>query len=729
MKIQINVGPGWDTFAFLANALEFAGKSIGYAESERPPFLSFLTSLFFRLGYVSETTIFFVDGALFVVGAIGLYLFFKLRFDSIQSFFGSLLFVSFPIVLQWVATGYTDIASVSLSIWALYLTVLAVKKDSRFFYISFPIAMMAFLTRYPAGLIIFPMALYILISGKYLKNFKDMIIGIFAAIAVAAPFLTFFYKKFGDPFFPFVGAFSATAGPAPTEHFAYVPNPFYYLSNLPSYISAKGFLDSWMVYIIAFIVIIGIVIYIFDIATTKMMKSKIKKHVYEALRIERRGTKIKLIIFVVLLAIFVGTFGRISYMASEAVFFVFCYAIYSLLKDLEIKKIDIDLLFLSWFMSYFIFHSLFAVKVDRYFVTMAPAFSYFVVLGVSEISDKLRLKIRNVNLTPWILSIVLVFLVLSSVNVYMHSMSQKKDYIVEDDALASNWLVKYDPNYKDKIIYSDIWPISSWDLEMDVKPMPSFKDPRAFNHELEKYNVDYYFGIRSGMNLTSYNKITQFGTVVVYKKNQTKFEMKPYMLYIGKNWQNYIEDILDFKTFVIYEGGKYGLGEATYIDGHDLNELKKYPCILLYNFRWHDQKKAENLILDYAKSGGTVVIDASSNLNGIFNNLDDTIFLDTMITRKSLPPYPKVWISPKLGKQNIKFSPFLSEGQTWYGANYEPFGENKIENLVTADGNTLIGVQKVGKGKIIWIGYNFVWHAFILENMQERKLIQGVLEL
>lgn len=730
IKIQINVGPGWDTYAFLANALEFAGRGIGYTELERPPFLSLLTSIIFRLGYIDETVIFFVDGALFVFGVIGLYLFLKLRFDTIQSFLGALLFASFPIVLEWVGTGYTDIASVSFSIWALYLTVLAVKKDSRFFYLSFPLAMLALFTRFTAGFIIFPIILYIIMGGKYLKDFKNMVGGVFAAIIVAIPFLAYFYSVFGDPFFPFSATLTLTEV-LPAEKVSYVTDSLYYIKNIPSYIIAQNFSYHWIVYVIILIILIGAILYLISIIKTELMRSRVKKGIYDALNIQRKHTRIKLVIALFLLVIFILTFGRISYIVSDLLFLSLSYLAYNLLKSSK-AKIDIDLLFLMWFVAYFTFHSSYGVKVDRYFVTMAPAFSYFIVLGLSEITDLLKVKVKNINLTSWILSIILIFMVLSSAIAFIHDMPQKKDYLVGDSMVTSNWFEKYEPNYKTKIVYSDLWPVFSWYLKDDVKTMPLFNDTRAFGHELEKYNADYYFTLRKNLTLTSYDKVATFGSVIVYKKNSTKIGNKPRMLYIGKNWNRYMDDVVGFKAFLIHEllgDGRFPVGKSMYIDNYSLNELKKYPYVLLYNFKWHDQKKAENLIRGYVESGETVVIDASGNLEGVSYNLDNSVFLNTLIIKKTLPTNPKIWISPKLNKQNINFSPFISDSQTWSGATYEPYGENKIENLVTANGDTLIGVQKVGKGEIIWIGFNFVWHAFHLGNSQEKKLIQKALGL
>ena len=110
------------------------------------------------------STIFAVDGVLFVFGVIGMFMLLKIRFNDLESFLGGLLYATFPIVLTIFRFGFSDLASVSFSIWAFYFMVLAVKKDSKFFYLAFPFAMFAFLTRYNSALLIFPIFLYLLIN-------------------------------------------------------------------------------------------------------------------------------------------------------------------------------------------------------------------------------------------------------------------------------------------------------------------------------------------------------------------------------------------------------------------------------------------------------------------------------------------------------------------------------------------------------------------------------------
>ena len=428
----MDIGPLSDSCDFLLNALVFAGQGVGYYDWTRPPFFPFIISIFFRLGFISTATIFIVDGLTFIFGVIGFYLFLKLRFNNIESFFGGLLFATFPTVLNYLSVGFSDLTSVSFTIWALYFLVLAVKKDSRFFFLVFPFVMMAFLTRYNTALIIFPIILYILINKDEIKNFKNIIIGIFGSILLLIPVFIFFYEKFGNILFPFISTLGVTLTVSPSLDYYYDPNLLYFIERFPIHTGFEGFL-------ILFIILIGFVIYLL---IKLKMKSVDKKKLIGWWNIKKTSTKLKLILLFGITVIFVGTFGQVNYMITEVIFFVWIFLLYDLTKYLNVKHMDMYLLTFAWYMVFFIFNSTYVIKTDRYFVLMAPAVSYFLLLGLSEISNKLPFKIKKKNLTFPILAIILTFMILLSTAAFLPLINQENnDYKVSNDqvTLITEW--------------------------------------------------------------------------------------------------------------------------------------------------------------------------------------------------------------------------------------------------------------------------------------------------
>ncbi|MCE7697944.1 MAG: glycosyltransferase family 39 protein, partial [Methanobacterium paludis] len=528
--IQMDIGPLSDSCDFLSNALVYAGQGMGYSDLMRPPLFSFITSLVFRLGYVSTNTIFVMDGVLFVFGVIGFYLLLKLRFNDIESFLGALIYSTFPIVLAVLGCGFSDLASVSFTIWTLYFLVSAVKKNSKFFYLVFPFAMFAFLARYNSALIIFPIALYILMN-KNKTNFKNIFIGIFCAILAIIPVFIFFYEKFGNIIYPFMSFFGATSSSVPLspENASYNSNLLYFVDKFPAFIGFDGVL-------IILIIVVGILIYH---ALKLIRRSKDKSQLFNRLHVEN-ATKIKLIPLVFLALLFVGTFGKIFYMLSEVIFFAAAYMFYDLSKGINIKDMDLHILFFAWFMAFFIFHSVYVIKDNRYFVLMAPAVAYFLILGLSGVSNRLKFKIKNRNITFPVIALVLTFILLLSTASYLPIVQQaNNDTKITDEniIIASEWLANYDPDYKNKTIYSDLWPYFGWYLRTNVKMVPVFKDNqsysggvggiknqtfnqndiRALNNYLNSNNLDYYLSVRQDFNLTSYKPVKQFGNLIVYE--------------------------------------------------------------------------------------------------------------------------------------------------------------------------------------------------------------------
>ena len=259
----------------------------------------------------------------------------------------------------------------------------------------------------------------------------------------------------------------------------------------------------------------------------------------ERLKLKDGKIQIKYAILFILVITFLVSFGKIFYMINELLFFFIAYLTYDLTRNLNIKYMNMHIMFFAWFMAFFIFNSIYVIKDFRYFVLMAPPVAYFMILGLSEISNSINIKFKNRNIVFPVLAIILTCIMLftaaSQISAILVSNNDKVT-TNEQMKLASQWFESYDPNYKDQNIYSDLWPNFSWYLKTNVKPVPVFKDNQTFangaknetfnqadsnqfNNYLVTNNADYYLCVREGLNLTSYTPIKVFGNVIIYKRN------------------------------------------------------------------------------------------------------------------------------------------------------------------------------------------------------------------
>ena len=354
--------------------------------------------------------------------------------------------------------------------------------------------------------------------------------GISVSFLIILPVLIFYFERFGNMIYPFITFQSnsnlATVSP---ELVSYNPNIFFFLQNFPGYVGFQGTL------ILLILVIFG-VLYLLLLSIRRLQN---KKNLFMLLNLKNRVKNIKFMILIVLGIIFLSSFGKTYYMVNEIIFFPIAYLVYDLTKKMNLSDMDINIMVFAWFMVFFIFNSIFVTKDNRYFVLMAPPVAYFMILGLNELSKRIKITIKNYNITLPLLATILTIIILLSTASYLplvHQTNKNEKILNEDMKLATQWFINYDPNYKNKTIYADSWPNFGWYLKTNVNPMPVFKnnkryyegiedtnfnqqDSNSFNNYLVENNAYYYISIFKGLNLTSYTPIKQFGYVTIYKKN------------------------------------------------------------------------------------------------------------------------------------------------------------------------------------------------------------------
>jgi hypothetical protein len=539
MKIGV---PYWDVFNYLNTATYFAGMSVeGVTDFiYLPPLIPFLTSIIFRMGYVSINAIFIVSAVLSILGVIGFYLLIKERFSPIQSFTASIIFISLPVIMSWATSGGIDIPGVVFSIWTIYFLVIGIKKYPKFLYLVLPVFILAFLARYTAGLIIIPMLFYCLINLnliKQIKNIKKVILWITAEFTVLFTISLIFLVKLGilsSIYTLIIGV--ATSSSTGVGDVAYNPNLLYYLENLLNYISISPISGTYqqilnpsqatpslLAYFTALIVVLGLLFYVYQVFSSKFERTNENKSKSKKLFVNIPNL-MKTIIIIGLIIACAASFYYESFIFSEILLLLTLYIFYKFLTTGMIKhtpELRLDFMFLSWFGAYLIFQGILPIKVDRYFITMAPAFVYFIILGFSVFVNIIKPKIKYNNIKTWGIYIILALVFLSSATATYMGHTPKKTFTVNIGE-SCEWIIENDPDYQDKTISSDYPNAVTWYLKKEI--LGGY--PRLFNSQdefaayLQTNGVDYYIDSLSNPHpdINGYRIIKSFGVVVIYQK-------------------------------------------------------------------------------------------------------------------------------------------------------------------------------------------------------------------
>jgi len=704
---QAEIGPGWDTYSFSINALEYAGKGTGYYEYDRGPFFPFVVSMFYRAGLVSEKTTMFVDAMFLFMGSVVLYKLVAIKCPKTVAFLSGLIYATADIMVLWCAVGYADIASVSLSILAIYLFIRGMEDNPRFFLLSWPVAMCAFLSRTTAALIILPMFFYYIFFPFKYKVTRYNILGMLAGVAVYAPVAWFYSVNKGDPIYYIkmvLEGLSATGDSIGMDLEMYNQGPYYYIEQLGNYI-----VNSNIYPVLAAFVVVGLVLLVFR---------------YLSVSVKRPNSFLLLVFFV---GVFYYAYGRFSFKVLEMLLLLlFMYFYYYTRPKVSDNRALFCLMMAFWGVSYFLFHSSFFQKVPRYYVTMMPGLAFIISMSVYELGRVINIVYAKKAVATKVLTVFVVasFLLTSAQTVDGGELGEEGIQFYDDTLDMAQWVNENIDDLDEALIYSDYWVAFGWHFKQTVLSMPTFFDGGYFNHELMKYGVDYYLTYRS-QDFPSCEELYSNENIRLLKL--VEIDEKPKGLYVGSGWENYFEYLMDFECY-LYQGTTHIRQGSMYIDDYTLEELCEYDFIALFDFKWYDSDDTELLLRQYTEQGGTVFIDCSGNLDDPVFSLNYVQFFDMLIYRNDLPAYSQIVFNDT--PTQYGFSTFSYGDASWYGATYTPvWSSASIETVATVNDEILVAIESIGDGEIVWMGYNIVYHAFLYDNPSEMEFLQYIFEI
>ena len=557
-----------DVYIYLNNSLNYAGIGGSNKNHGLPPLIPFITSIFFSLGFVSDKVIVYVSSFYYILTAIGMYLILRLKYRELLSFTGAIILIFMPINLVWVTKGMIDIPGLAMSIFALYFMALGLYKNPKYYYLAFPVLIIGFFTRFTVILTLPPMLMLILFTGNpinYINQHLGKLIKGFLAGGITFGLFMIIYKIYNIPLF-FISqseSISATSNPgaataAATSTAALTTNNiFYYINNIPLYMGTYKWIPfslkpgrfafekmvwlgnhpTFISYIYLFIILMGLIILIWKLCE-KQNKEKIlngqDKYFYG-----------KVLLFIPPLIIYFISFTRVSLYMSIALIRISILFLFRFIRKSHFKYLAIDFMFIYWLAVNLTFYSFHIIKTDRYGICFTPMIAYFVIWGLYLIYGKLKEYLPNKSKTKSKMKfrisaktlntlkvIVPVFLILSTVAVtsycYMTTSPHTFDNMEPDNILTAyndqkevtDWIIKTDPDYKNKVIYATNWIEIAFNLQMDVNQTFGLSNCTNFTSTLLENNASYYIteGENPNVDTDYYSIVKEKNDFIVYKR-------------------------------------------------------------------------------------------------------------------------------------------------------------------------------------------------------------------
>ena len=523
-----------DVFIYLSNSLVFAGYESSRGYLYLSPLICFLTSILFRLGFLSEMSLYLITGIFGIFANIGIYVLLKNKFSSILSLCGAFLFGSFSLNLLWWANGTLDIPAVAFSIWTIIFIVLAIDKDSKYYLLAVPLFVLAVFTRYTALFLLPLLLLYYLSSYDFFTNLDLLILdreefaikiksyikseefrNILKSFAISFVLILLFSASILalGSHLSFLTQSSTFASGSKGELIdnAYTNDTFFYLHDFPNflysdYVNIENHIPVLYGFNLMSLLLIGLSLIGILLFAYKLFIAKQKDD------LKFKTLAVVLVVLLLFIAIFSFKINSIITIAILLIDFVILFALFKK-RGIDRDLYSFDILMLAWFLVYFIFFTFLNIKVNRYIITVFPAFIYFVIYALNEIFEISKgfkfLEFKKQNLLNIIPIILIVFCIFSAFT-FSSTVHYNEDF--NRNKVIADYLMEYDQDYGSKEIAVFNQRSYNWFLKDNTIPLTD----EQLDY-LESSNITYYIS-DGNFDLANYTMIYQKDGLYLYER-------------------------------------------------------------------------------------------------------------------------------------------------------------------------------------------------------------------
>ena len=252
---------------------------------------------------------------------------------------------------------------------------------------------------------------------------------------------------------------------------------------------------------------------------------------------------------------------------------------------------------------------------------------------------------------------------------------------------------------------------------------PAYKIPELINNTARWFGLNYIF----------YNEVTDMSVfkeagwedfesnfVLKYSQENGLAELsnRPAVLTVSQARVDAYDQVFELANFGVLPYNDYLLvwGKEK-IDDYTLEELKNFKIVLLHGYRYGSKTKANKLLSDYVKGGGSVFIDTGWQYVSPDWESEEALEIIPLksLSWKSLGKTSDYYLQEsEVGKDvdGSLFAPLIYSEVPWNVSTSDAGSlKDGSQVVLSAFGSPLVVTRVFGKGRIVWSGMNIFPHA------------------
>jgi len=168
-----------------------------------------------------------------------------------------------------------------------------------------------------------------------------------------------------------------------------------------------------------------------------------------------------------------------------------------------------------------------------------------------------------------------------------------------------------------------------------------------------------------------------------------------------------------------------------HVDDYTSEELGKFSTVFLYGYHYEDRAKTWELLREYVQSGGNLVFDTGFSPDANADNIPEpSPVAGTYWTSSGTSWSFQAQDHAILSDVNLSvFGPAISGNDPWgYSATR---GENIREwakPVLWNAGDPVMVVGNYGRGRVVWLGLNLLYHADLYNNLNEFLFLSKIID-